>query len=282
MKTELSTINNTLEGRNVAALQFNESMVEKIDSICTPLFHHFGMTHFGYIKIYNNGSMLRVANNQQWTRRYFEKGFYNDGSLYNIHTLSKDKSHFLLLTGQPEGEHLSSLCKEFNIWNALAIYEKFDEYIDFWFFGTSRENTEAINFYMNKICVLNKFILYFKDRLFHDLNGIHSDKLIHSNIQILENTNEEKEKIKNFLDSLCIKFYKIDDHVSITKNEFEYLFYLAQGKTSKEIARLTGGSFRTIEFHLDAIKRKAKCQNKAQLIDFIKNNVLFCSLFNNY
>lgn len=282
MKTGLLKTNRSLETSNFSALKFNESIAEKIDLICTPLFQHFGMTHFGHIKIFNNGSMLRVANNQKWTQRYFENEFYNDGSLYNIHTLSEEKAHFLLLTGEPEGDHLTSLCTEFDIWNALAIYEKFEGYSDFWFFGTSRQNTEAINFYMNKMNILNKFILYFKDKLYDDLNDLDADKLIYSKIQILEETNAEREKIKHFFDLLNIKSYKINDHLSVSKKEFEYLFFLAQGKTSKEIARLTNSSFRTIESHFENIKKKVKCQKKSHLIDFIKNNNIFKSLLNRY
>lgn len=84
MKTEIFKPNRPLDLNNLSALKFNESIAEKIDLICAPLFQHFGVTHFGHIKIFNNGTMFRVANNQKWTQNYFEKGYYNDAGRVQV------------------------------------------------------------------------------------------------------------------------------------------------------------------------------------------------------
>lgn len=276
---------NSLQACNISALNFNQSIAEKVEVICMPLFQYFGITHFGYIKIFNNKTMLRMANNEKWTLKYFEKEFYNDRECYNISKISEAKPHFLLLTGEPQGEHFTSLCKEFDIWNALAIYEKFQDYTDFWFFATSQHNTEALNFYINNKEILRKFTLYFKSKLAEDIHNVKKEKLIHLKNQTPQNFDEdedEDEKINNFFDKTNIKYYKINEDFIVSKKEFEVLYYLIQGKTIKEIARLGNVSFRTIEFHMENLKKKAACHKKSQLIDLCLKSTLFHSLLHKF
>jgi len=282
MKTENFKNDPILYPRNLSALNFNESIAEKIDLVCAPLLQSLRITHFGYIKLFNNGTMLRMANNREWTKKYFEQEYYNDDEFYNMKDVAKEKSKFLLLTGEPQGAHLTSLCKDFNIWNALTIYEKFNDYSDIWFFGTSQQNTEAINFYLNNINVLKKFTSFFKDKFNNELKNINIENLIFSNIAIETNDIKENKNIKSFFDKINIKYFKISNDLSISKKEFECLSFLIQGKTAKEIARLTGGSYRTIEFHLQNLKKKANCQKQSHLIEFLLKNRIFCSLLDKF
>ncbi len=55
---------------------------------------------------------------------------------------------------------------------------------------------------------------------------------------------------------------------SISKREYQCLFFAAQGKTAKETAKILKISPRTIEIHLQNIKNKLHCKNKARLIEF--------------
>lgn len=275
MKTKFLESKHSLKNDNLSALKFNQCIAEKVDLVCQPLFQRFGITHFGHIKIFNNKTMFRVANNQAWTQKYFEREFYNDETLYDMSDLSEEKSRLLLLSGDPQGEHQKILCKDFDIWNALAIYNKFNEYGDFWFFGTSPQNSEAVNFYINKLDILKEFILYFKYKLHEEFSNINSDQLIYSKIKEKSNLNDERERIKYFFKTLDIKSYKINDSLSISPKEFESLFFLVQGKTSKEIARLTGMSSRTIEGYLTILRKKTNCHKKTQLIDLFLSNSTF-------
>lgn len=53
----------------------------------------------------------------------------------------------------------------------------------------------------------------------------------------------------------------------LTARQSECLFYLMHGKSSKMIAGLLDISIKTVEYHLDAIRKKLGCHNKAQLIE---------------
>ncbi len=271
MKSDLNSI-------NIPAFQFNMEIASRVDEVSQPLSRYFGITHFGFIRIFKDGRMLRMANNPKWTSTYFEKAYYNDLDLYSMRDVPENDSRLLILTGEPQGEHCSLLCKEFNIWNALAIYEKFAEYSDFWFFSSSPNNTQVINFYLNQVPILKKFAAYFKDKFSQELKNVNPNKLITSTVRIEKSSLDEKQKVQTFFSDLNINSYKIDDNFSLSKKEFECLFYLVQGRTMKEIARFMNVSFRTVEFHLNNVKKKLHCNKKSQLIDILLKNNVFSSL----
>lgn len=54
---------------------------------------------------------------------------------------------------------------------------------------------------------------------------------------------------------------------SLTKKQENCLFYLIRGKSIKEIGKILNISSRTVESHLDAIKLKLNCFNKAEIIE---------------
>jgi len=56
--------------------------------------------------------------------------------------------------------------------------------------------------------------------------------------------------------------------------ELEVLFYLLRGKTAKEMAKILGISFRTVEFHVNSIKNKMQCNTKNAVIEKAINSGL--------
>jgi DNA-binding CsgD family transcriptional regulator len=60
-----------------------------------------------------------------------------------------------------------------------------------------------------------------------------------------------------------------DDYtdLAISTRQSEILYYLLRGKTAKEIGVLLNISDRTVEGHIDIIKRNLNCKNKSQLIE---------------
>lgn len=56
------------------------------------------------------------------------------------------------------------------------------------------------------------------------------------------------------------------DNKLLTKRESECLFYIIRGESARMVANILKLSARTVEAHIDNIKYKLKCNNKAQLI----------------
>lgn len=53
----------------------------------------------------------------------------------------------------------------------------------------------------------------------------------------------------------------------LTNQESLCLFYLLRGKTAREIGQILNRSHRTIEIHIDHIKKKFSCSKKSELIE---------------
>ncbi|MBY0282059.1 MAG: LuxR C-terminal-related transcriptional regulator [Alphaproteobacteria bacterium] len=252
--------------KNMPALKFNEAMADAVDLVCKPLMDHIGITHFGHIKIFNDSSMLRLANNAEWSKRYFENSYYNDMDLYSLREVPENESRVLLLTGHPSTDHCAALCYEYDIWNALIIYEKFADYSKFWFFGTQRNNTEIINYYANNVSLFKKYAVYFEERFRDNLINFSKEDLISTNIEIHPYYSEIEEKNKEFLNKLKLKKYHFMNNICFSAREAECMHYLSCGKTVKEIGNLLGLSPRTVESHIVKVKNKIGCNSKSQII----------------
>lgn len=64
--------------------------------------------------------------------------------------------------------------------------------------------------------------------------------------------------------------YSLSDHqinLLLTEKQENCLFLLIRGKTLKEIAKILGISYRTVECHVDAIKIKLNCHRKSEIIE---------------
>lgn len=59
----------------------------------------------------------------------------------------------------------------------------------------------------------------------------------------------------------------------LSYRELECLIYLSIGKTSKEIAKLNGLSYRTVEKHIEHIKEKSGCHSRSELVKLLHYGV---------
>lgn len=80
--------------------------------------------------------------------------------------------------------------------------------------------------------------------LFHFLRKIHGSKLL------------RREKMKQ-----------------LTSREIEIIKYTAKGHTSKEIAKIVGLEYRTVQAYLSNIRKKVKAKNIAHAIFLICSNI---------
>jgi hypothetical protein len=215
--------------KNLSALHFNEACSPLLDTLCEPLFENFGVTHFGYIRILEDGKIFRMATNKAWTRTYFQKEFYNclesDIEIWGLNHVPLNEQRFMILNGPPQNDHFEILYSEFNIWNFMLIHEKSTTHIDFWFFGADRNNTGIINFYINNKHVLQHFIRYVKNKACHLFDMNDSSKLISTNIRFLKESFKEKDNLQKFINELSHnKFYLNGQHNEkfLSKRESEW------------------------------------------------------------
>ncbi|HVT62607.1 MAG TPA: LuxR C-terminal-related transcriptional regulator [Legionellaceae bacterium] len=59
----------------------------------------------------------------------------------------------------------------------------------------------------------------------------------------------------------------------LSYKELECLIYMSNGKTSKEIAKMNGLSFRTVEKHIENMKEKSNCRSRSELIKLLQYGI---------
>lgn len=262
---------------NSQALKYAEALSGTIEKICEPLFSNFEITNFGYVKMYDDGSMLRLSTDHEWTKKYFIYGFYNDIDFYAMQKIPEGGTRKVLVYGTPLGEHYSALY-DHNIWNIIVIYERQKNFGNVWFFAATREKAQIIGFYLNNMHILEHFILYFKEKTFNLIKDKNSEHLIRTRKNaFLESFNYGKT-MKNFLNNMDFERFYLEGtykDIYFSKKEFECILHLSNGKTIKEIAKLLNISPRTIETHISNMKKKINNSTTSKLIDIFQEKYNF-------
>lgn len=264
----MSSLKNFSE--NFSSLKFNEQIAERVNVICDPLFKYFNIKNFSFARITNDGRMLRLSSDVLWTKKFFEHKFYNDFDFYikNIQSIPKAHTKYLLLSGEPKGDHYSAIY-EYGFWNIFVIFEKLEEYTNIWSFCSARDNSEMINFYLNNIDVLKHFMEFFKQFSGDLLSPGDNSIWIKSNLRIEGLIEDEDNCIVQFINETSIKKYFssfLQNISRLSKREFECLELFSRGNTIKSTAQILSLSPRTIEKHLENIKQKTGIRYKYHLI----------------
>lgn len=98
----------------------------------------------------------------------------------------------------------------------------------------------------------------------------------------LENKTISRNALENKKNKKYIYQFFIDEkEVTLPKKEAEALYYLVQGKTSKQIARDMNISYRTVEIHLDKVRARTKSRSRLALLGKLDHDLISTWEFNN-
>lgn len=223
-----------------------------VAEIMLPLLKPHGMTVFNYYRVYFDGRMIRFSSDKAWTEHYLKKNYMMEMGVPDAY-LTKPLNYFLWLT-EDCPKMLLDAALNFNTSNGISIAEKHPEYIEYFCFATTLDNTRIINnFYLNNLDVLKQYGYTFREK---------AQQLIQ---------NSEKTPIQLLSEKawqLPSKSHEINSPLSVllSNRQAQCADLLLKGMTSKQIGRALDLSPRTIEGYIEDMKIKLQCQNKASLI----------------
>lgn len=148
---------------------------------------------------------------------------------------------------------------ELGLCYGLSIYNQCDDGFEMFGFANSNENPEIINFYLNNIDYLRRFSVYFREKGRELMDTSEKNRLITPSNKILYLNNKDFSIVKThqFLNQTKIKnFIGTQNNPNISLREAETIYYRLNGLTMKESAREMKISPRTIEAHINSVKRK--------------------------
>lgn len=261
--------------------EYNESIMPRLQELCEPL-KIFGISNFTYGKVTKDQRFFRLSTHEKYNELFYKKSLYNQAHAYMDHlqcnTFSEEKKTLFFLwdyTGP-----LERIRMYVDMWNGISFHQTTNDYIESWIFGSSLENVELTNFYLNNLDLLKKFFLYFKGAA-KDILDI-SDKNKTIDIAFHEKNHAfykaDPGKILEFNKKMLINKYCLSTgqkKFNLSLREIECLFYKSQGSTAKQIGRECKLSPRTVETYLNNIRIKSGLENINKLIYLCKEEGLF-------
>lgn len=267
---------------NLSAIKFSKDSAQYINKISQPIFS-FGIRIFTYCRIFNDGSFLYLSSNPEWVENYFNNNYQNDINHFKHYVPQEDVKYSFW--SEFKMDHVfKSAYENFNYWHGVSLYERNDDYIDYFDFGSDKDNHKMGSFYLNNLSILSQFVQYFKAQAFKNLHLPDPTKSVHfENIMIrnqlfrrnfsktiTKNTVPEKHNIPNIHSGHTIV---------LSDNEKKCLHYLYQGKSVQEIGRDLNISYKTVVFYIHAIKLKAQNLTKSELLNALENDMNFSHIF---
>lgn len=246
--------------------------------VCAPLRKYFKINDFNYERIYSDNSKIKLTSRPEWIKYYYQHKFYLLGE-YEV-PFTEQQTGYKLTLSMRGTEIFSAAREHFNIDYGIVFAEKHnDEYYELFWFGTECGNQSVLNFYLSNIDLLQRFNLYFKEKMTSLITKAEREKIPLLQ-KVPEGTTRETQSTlhkmrKEFLRAIRIEAYPVENgsiHASLTEREFECAICLLEGRTAKDTGEYLGISSRTVESHLLNIKIKLACETRQDLLEILNRN----------
>lgn len=241
-------------------------LAEDMRSLSTPLLTHLGITYFAFKRTFNDGSKIYLFNNADYYAHYFSQGHYLVGNREGNAKIYKSSYDLWDYLPDPRGLY-NEASEQFNISHGLTITRKHEEYCDFFFFATTRDNSQIKRIYLNRREALEKFCDHFLIAGKNIIASATREKVI---LPYQPNLHLPPSDI--FIDDFLKNISASEPAlVKLTTRELDCARYLIHGKTNKEIAKELKISPRTVEEYINNLRQKFSCKSKAALISLLCN-----------
>ncbi len=259
----------------------NFRMLERhteIKAICQPLFKLFNLQFFRFLRVYPNGTRINLCSDPDWTINYYLKGLYNVAWFDSNPQLITH--NFEVIWDERAVNHDNRVGVEartkYNIFHGVTFVRPGMYYYELYDFATYDEENNNVNeHYRSNIRLFEHFILYFKDQASEIIKFAAQEKiappeplLAISPAAPLIQTDKHHYSAERFLVDTQVKRYYLNE-IYLTQRELECIYWLAQGKSAEEIALLLGRTQRTIDTHLENIRKKLNCSKMSQIIKIV-------------
>ena len=228
-----------------------------IEQIIAPL-KKIGINFLSYHANLPNNERVKVSNGSDWMQYFYMN------ALYKALLFERDQISFIgkiIPWAWLNQEPVYNKAREFAITNGVTIIHKGINCDEFFHFSRRGLTEFSIENYLQIREALFSFIPYFHEKAKFLLAKARVQKLVMPSAPI-------KKPIANELSLFSLKRFYLDEYMSdtyLTRREVEVSLHLIEGKITKTIAADLSKSTRSIEGHIESLKRKLNCQTLFQL-----------------
>lgn len=236
--------------------QLSGNYFRKVEKLMTPL-KTLGIDYYCLQTVSNEGRWSLLGNRPDWLEYSADEKFYmHDPSIIN--PMHYKTSGYLFAEAHKnvdfENTLLRASVEKFGFSHTLAIIEKSTNDVEFVFFSAHSDKQNILNIYLNNLTFLKQFTAYFKRECKMELAEM---KEVTVDMNIFKG--EAFQATDNVLDVPARNFLF---DIPLTGREKECLLHTVKGLTAKQIAKLLKISPRTVEAHLENIRKKYGLKQK--------------------
>lgn len=266
-----------------------------LHELCKPLAR-LGITYFCKVIIHSNGAFSALTNNPRFAKHYLENQYYN----VDIHNAARDtKNQFILwdaidIFGKSAKMHQEASALGVN--HTFTIVKSVGDEKHYYHFAADKPGRQINQIYLTYLDLLEQFTTYFNEQINTDpsLRKFHtmtfSDILLpEPEFHLLCNHALYRQQ---FLDSLrqlpkkqTVNVMEQSDDAVIMQamlmfppQQMKCLQILLRGASIKEVARQLMLSPRTVEHHLEKIRKKLGYQTNRKLVSALLSSRGFPSI----
>lgn len=248
-------------------LDYHLKLADKILVLSKPLIDNFGINYFHFVRIYPDGARISLSNFRKWMEHYYHSKYYINPTFSKQSHNLKDTIHLWLTLHNDKV--LFNLKEKFDISNGITFIKTLDDIKEYYYFGTSKDNYDIYNLYMNHNEIFMDYIIFFKNeakRIIKKCEEYKISNLYEQNITSLEQ--KYSVNIESF--SKTINDYKhsliLSNNIQLGHRELQCIAWCIKGKTADEIATILKIKKRTVESYITSAKIKFNCYKLPELI----------------
>lgn len=260
---------------------------DKIAHICELFFDITGLTYFNFVRVYKNNDRISLSNNKDWMKFVFSTR--EKYKLFDELLLYKHRNYIIwdLVPEIYNDELMQCAKKQFNIAHGVTLIARQGDFIEFCYFGTTPENDNINHYYVNNKDIFKAFILFFKDKAQEIILAAEKDLIPLSSHESIYTQSFECEQLladiddinkrKLFFEACNINRFYLGGNLKntyLSLREAECIALLLDGFSPKEIALRMNISDRTVEKHIDSVKKKTGCSFRNELLNKLKESEL--------
>ncbi len=153
-----------------------------------------------------------------------------------------------------------------HIFDRFCLKVKHEKYEESFMFFISQHDYPK-NLYINNLEIFNHFRFYFLDKAHQLIQKAENNILIKPYRQDRSIEMDQTTSIKKIINKMDIRHYYIfDKETYLTKQQMFCAAYMMHSYSAKQIAKALNLSPRTVENHIEIIKRKFNFQERSELI----------------
>ncbi|EKE00530.1 MAG: transcription regulator [uncultured bacterium] len=257
------------------AFSYNIDVSHRLNEVCYPLEKNLGITLVGYRRFYFTGKLLCLFHLKDWMNYSFQNQCWHSVSFDNrIKYLPYNNTiYYLWPEAPPADDKVYCVLHDYGIWNGVVIYKKFVDCMEAYAFASLKKNNKSVrNFYILEKDLFERFIIYFKDKIFPLVTPVEKQILIPYERDFPSYFAKGKQA-ENYLAETDVKnfYFRISGKdVRLTEKQAACLFLFTQHKKMKEVGKILDLSGKTVESYLRIIAKKLGCNTKSQLIQYYK------------